>query len=429
MRLVALAALAPALWAAPQVTFSRDVAPILYRHCATCHHPGAVAPFPLLTYEDAAKRSRLIAEVTARRYMPPWLPDAPPDAPKFAGERRLAAAEIATIGRWAAAGAPEGNPSETPPAPDFAEGWVLGKPDLEASMRAGFEVPAEGPDLYQCFAIPLPKAALRYIRALDIRPGNARVVHHALLFQDDTGVARRRDTGNGYSCFGTPGFLPARGLGGWTPGSQPFTLEAGMAETLYPGADLVLQVHYHPDGKPETDRTRVALYFTDQKPTRRSYDVALGSNRIDIPPGDRHYKVTDHFTIPVDVNALAVVPHAHYVCKEMLAYAVLPDGARRTLIHIPDWNFNWQQQYRYATPVPLPAGTHVEMEFRYDNSDENVRNPNHPPKRVEWGPGSADEMAGLHLEVEPVRAADGEELGQALWGKMMRALGGGIYRK
>jgi hypothetical protein len=400
------------------VTFSHDVAPVLYRACVSCHRAGGVAPFSLVDYRDAAKRATLIAAVTAKRAMPPWLPS----EPHFQNEPRLSDSEIATIARWAAAGAPEGNASETPKPPQFATGWQLGKPDLEAEMRAPFDVPAEGLDLYRCFVIPDVAPTAHYVRAVDMRPGNSRVVHHALLFQDLTGTARKRDTGTGYSCFGTPGFLPARGLAGWTPGSAPYQAPRESAELLHAHVDLVLQVHYHPTGKPERDQTRVALYFTDRKPSRQTMDIPLGSNRIDIPAGDRAYKVTDHFTIPVDVDAIAINPHAHYVCKEMYGYAVLPDGSRRTLIRIPSWDFNWQRQYVYTTPIRLPADTRVEMEFTYDNSAANPRNPNHPPKRVVFGPGTADEMAGLHIEVSPVRAEDAEELSQALWGKMIRTI-------
>ncbi|HEY1337777.1 MAG TPA: hypothetical protein VGF59_09720 [Bryobacteraceae bacterium] len=402
------------------VTFSHDVAPILYRDCATCHRPGGVAPFALLTYADAAKRADLIAAVTRKRYMPPWLPS----EPHFRQERRLTDAEIETLVRWADSGAPEGNPVEAPAPPTFPGGWQLGPPDLAVEMRASFDVPPDGPDLYRCFVIPAPSPRDRWVRAIDMRPGDPRAVHHALLFQDLSGTASKRDTGSGYPCFGTPGFLPARGLGGWTPGAQPGQFPADIPELLHAHADLVLQVHYHPNGKPAADRTRVALYFTDRKPSRRLFDIPLGSNRIDIPPGDRAYKVTDHFTIPVDVQAVSIIPHAHYICHEMYGYAVLPDGTRRTLIRIPDWNFDWQQQYTYEKPLRLPAGTRVEMEFTYDNSAANPRNPNHPPKRVAWGPGSTDEMAGLHLEVTTVNAADDEELSQSLWGKMIRATRG-----
>ena len=404
-------------FASPAPTFSHDIAPVLYQRCATCHHAGGVAPFALTTYSDAAKRAALIAQVTAKHYMPPWLPA----EPAFQHELKLTAAEIALFARWSEAGAPEGDPHSAPQPPQFGEGWTLGKPDLEARMPAAFSVTPEGPDLYQCFVIPAPSPRARWVHALDIRPGNSRVVHHVLLFQDTTHTARARDKGAGYPCFGTPGFLPARGLGGWTPGALPAQNPADIPTLLHAGADLVLQIHYHPTGKPETDRTALALYFTDDPPKRRLMDIPLGSSRIDIPPGDRAYQVTDHFTIPVEVDILGVIPHAHYVCRSMYAYAVLPGGQRRTLLRIPDWNFNWQQQYRYASPLRLPEDTEVFMEFTYDNSAANPRNPNHPPVRVQFGPGTTDEMAGLHLEVVPVRSDDAEELSQALWGKMMRS--------
>jgi hypothetical protein len=356
--------------------------------------------------------------------MPPWLPV----EPQFQHERKLSEAEIAIFGRWAAAGAPEGNRSDAPAPPVFNSTWQLGPPDLEVEMPSAFAVPAEGSDLYRCFVIPSTATRDRWVRAIDMRPGDPRVVHHAILFQDISGTARKRDNGTGYSCFGTPGFLPARGLGGWTPGSVPAQMPDDIPELLHTRADLVLQVHYHPTGRPESDRTRVALYFTDKAPQRRMMDIALGSNRIDIPPGERAYKVNDYFTVPVDVDAISVNPHAHYLCREMYGYAVLPDGARKTLIRIPDWNFEWQQIYFFQRRVRLFAGTRIVMEFTYDNSADNPSNPNHPPRRVVWGPASSDEMAGLHVQVTPADQDDAEELSQALWGKMMRQLGGGIRR-
>lgn len=404
------------LAAAVVPNFSHDVAPILYRNCAVCHRPEGVAPFALLTYDDARKRAALIAAVTAKRYMPPWLPD----APRFAHELKLTTAEISILGKWAAAGAPEGNPRTASPPPEFAGTWSLGPPDVEAETPVEFHVPAEGPDIYQCLVIPAPSPRARWVRALDIRPGNPRVVHHVILFQDTTGTARRRDQGSGYPCFGTPGFLPARGLGGWTPGALPASTPEGIPTLLHGHADLVLQIHYHPSGKPETDRTRVALYFTDKPPVRRLMDIPLGSTRIDIPPGDATYKVTDHFTIPVDVDVFGVIPHAHYVCRTMTATAILPDGTRRTLLHISEWNFNWQQQYRYPAPVRLPADTRLEMEFVYDNSAANPRNPNRPPARVSYGPATTDEMAGLHVEVSPADPDDADELSITIAGRMNR---------
>ena len=411
-------------------TFTRDVAPLLYKHCAGCHRPGEVAPFSLLSYEDASRRASLIAAVTGMRYMPPWQPEA--GHGEFANARRLTDHEIGTLREWAESGAPLGDISAMPAPPAFTDGWQLGQPGLVARMREPTTVPAEGPDSYRCFVVPLELAADRYVSAIEIRPANRRVVHHALLFQDTAGTARQRDAADaepGYECFGSPGFLPARGLGGWTPGGFPIRMPEGIPLVLKKGADLVVQLHFHPTGKSEREQAAVGFHFTTTPPVARMMDIPLGSNRIDIPPGEPMYKVRDHFTLPVEVEALGVIPHAHYICKDMKGVAILPDGQRKWMIWIRNWNFNWQEQYRYAIPMRLPAGTRLEMEFTYDNSEANPRNPSHPPQRVSWGMGSHDEMAGLHVQVVPARAEDLEELGKALWGKVMRSLGGGIYRR
>ena len=407
------------------VTFTRDIAPILYKHCAGCHHPGEAAPFSLLTYQDAARRAALIAKVTSSRYMPPWKPV--PGYGHFRGERRLGDAEVATIRAWAESGAPQGDPASLPPPPKFSAGWQLGPPDLTAEIREPFTVPADGPDRYECFVIPLKTAERRYVRAAEFRPGNAQAVHHALMFLDPMHTAQRR--GARYPCFGTPGFLPSGGLGGWSPGAAAIAMPPGTATTLHPNSDLILQIHFHPTGKPEQVRSSVGLYFSDRAPTRHLLDIPLVSRRIDIAPGATAYKASDYFTLPVDVDAVGIIPHAHYLCKDMKGWATLPGGRKQWLLWIRDWDFNWQEQYRYAAPVRLPAGTRLEMEFTYDNSEANPRNPNHPPKRVVWGPDSTDEMAGLHLQAIPVRNADLEELSQALWGKLVRTLGTGGLRK
>jgi hypothetical protein len=421
---LAVAALAATVSHTP-VTFSRDIAPILYSHCARCHRPGEAAPFSLLSYADAARHAAQIAYVTQQHVMPPWKPQ--PGYGHFRGENRLTAAQIAAIQRWAAAGAPEGDPRGAPKPPQFTPGWQHGMPDLVVQMPKAADVPADGPDEYRCFVVPVPVTGERFIRAAEFRPGNPSVVHHALLFLDNTGAARRN--GESYSCFGTPGFLPGSGLGGWTPGSSPAEYPPDAPATLHPHTDLVIQLHLHPTGRPQQERSSVGLYFTDRKPTNHLMDVALTSRAIDIPPGDAAYKVRDHFTMPVDVRMMGIIPHAHYICKDMKGWAILPDGRKQWLIWIRDWDFNWQEQYHYAEPFVLPEGTRVEMEFTYDNSEGNPRNPNHPPRRVRWGGGTTDEMAGLHLQVMPVRPDDAEELGRALWGKVMRSLGGGIYRR
>jgi hypothetical protein len=405
----------------PVPTFTRDIAPILYHNCAACHHSGEVAPFPLLTYADVKPRAKLIAQVTRNRTMPPWQPAA--GYGHFAGERRISAVQIDTIARWVRAGAPEGNPSSLPPAPVFNDDWQLGKPDLIVELPQPIEVPADGPDVYECFVVPMDIPRERYIRALEFRPSNRRVVHHALLFTDASRIPREPR----YPCFGTLGLLPTLGIGGWSPGNEAIRMLDGAALPLAAHSRLVAQVHYHPDGKPEQDRWRVGFYFTDQPPVRRIVDVGLASRAIDIPAGDAHYVVRQHFTIPIAIDAIGVIPHAHLICREMRGWAVLPNGTKRWLLNIHDWNFNWQDQYRYAAPIRLPADTRIEMEFIYDNSAANPRNPHSPPQRVTWGPGTDDEMAGLHVQSIPVHMEELPLLGQALWGAVMRSVGGKFY--
>jgi hypothetical protein len=402
--------------------FTRNIAPILYKHCAGCHHEGEVAPFPLVTYEDASKHARLIAEITRTRAMPPWKPVAGYN--HFAGERRLTDAEIQTIQRWAANGAPEGNPSALPPKPVFADDWKLGKPDLVVQLREPFEVPADGSDVYECFIVPMNLPRNRFIRAVEFRPSNRRVVHHALLFADSSHHSRE----SRYPCFGSVGMLPTLGIGGWSPGMAPIQMPDGAAPPLQAGSKLVAQVHFHPDGKPEQAQWSAGFYFTDQAPVRRVVDVGMSSNRIDIPAGDSHYVVTAHFTTPIAIDAVGVIPHAHLLCREMRGWAILPDGRKQWLLNLRDWDFNWQDQYQYARPIRIPADSRLEMEFVYDNSEANPRNPNSPPQRVVWGPGTSDEMAGLHIQAIPVHMEELPELGQALWGAVMRSVGGSFYR-
>jgi hypothetical protein len=400
----------------------KDIAPILRAKCAPCHRPGEVAPFPLLTHAQTASHGKQIAAVVEQGIMPPWKAV----SGDFEGSRALTAREKSMLLRWIRTGATKG--AVEPPVPVFKEGWRLGEPDLVLEMPQAFEIPAEGADLYQCFVIPL--GIERYVRAWEFQPGARAAVHHALFFTDGSKGARKRAvaSGNGtYSCFGVPGFLPSGSLGGWSPGFAPFVSPPGTASRLQAGHDLVMQIHYHPTGKPETDRSRIGLYFAKEPPSRKIVDIGLVSRDIDIPAGEAAYKVRDHFTIPIDVEVTGIIPHAHYICKQMLGWATLPNGRKRMLLRIDDWDFNWQEQYRYRKPFVLPAGTRVDMEFTYDNSAANPRNPSRPPARVEWGPDTTDEMAGLHIQAIPVRMEEMPELGKALWGKIMRTVGGRFY--
>jgi Flp pilus assembly protein TadD/mono/diheme cytochrome c family protein len=396
--------------AAPAVTFARDVAPILFARCAPCHRPGGAAPFPLLSYKDARTRADLIADLTAKRLMPPWPPE--PGYGEFAGARRLSDAELDVIQRWVEAGAPEGNRADLPPAPAWPEGWQLGKPDLIVTMPDAYTLPPDGPDVFQKLVLPIPVSGRRYVKALEFRPGNARVVHHAIMHVDRTGSARGAahaagaEPGRGGMIF-TEGETPDGHFLGWSPGEMPAMGREELAWPLDQGTDLLLQLHLMPTGKPETIRASVGFFFTDAPPSRVGLGLQLGSYVIDILPGDKQYTVEDRYVLPVDVEAYAIYPHAHYLGREIAAHAVLPDGTTRWLVWIKDWNFDWQGEYRYARPVDLPKGTTLVARFTYDNSSDNPRNPNRPPARVRYGGRSSDEMANVWLQVVP---RSGEEL-------------------
>ena len=370
--------------------------------------------------------------------MPPWKASHLMGA-ELAGDRRLTAAEISTLNSWAITGTLEGAPVSVKKAPDTPQEWTLGPPDLVLEMAEPFAVPAVGQDVYQCFVIPTSLPASRWVKSFEFAPGSRRAVHHALFFFDSSGRARERDAaepGPGYRCFGLPGFLPTASLGGWSPGNGAYEMPAGTAQLLRKSTDLVLQIHYHVTGAGSgagsgtgaLDRSRLALYFSPTPPTKSLFDVALASREIDIAPGDRKYRVRDAITLPVAVDLLGIIPHAHYLARQMRAWAVLPNGRRQNLFEVLDWDFNWQENYRYTRPIRLPADTRLEMEFLYDNSSQNPRNPSRPPQRVGWGPETTDEMAGLHFQVIPANPADAAELAQTLWGRLIRFIGAGGLR-
>jgi len=378
-------------------TYNKDIAPILNENCVICHRPGEVAPFSLLTYADSAKRAKLIATVTEKRYMPPW--KAEHGYGEFANERRLTDAQIATIQAWAEAGAPEGNAQDKPKPPLFAEGWLGGKPDKVLTMPKKFAVAADGPDQFECFVMPMGLDSDAFVSGLEFRPDNRRVVHHALVFLDPTHAARKLAASDGsYPCFGGPQFQGAL-IGGWAPGSVPLANAEPGSRPIPKGSDIVIQIHYHPSGKPEMDQSSIGIRLADHAGTQGRVAVFVITRRIDIAPNDAHYVVKTALEIPRDVELTGIAPHAHYLCKDMKVTAHLPNGTDRPLIWIKDWDFNWQGSYRYVNPVSLPKGTRVELEYTYDNSEANPRNPAHPPVRVRWGEQTTNEMAVAFLSV------------------------------
>jgi Flp pilus assembly protein TadD len=400
-------------------TFS-DVAPILWEHCASCHRAGQIAPFSLVTYRDVAPRARQIAAVTRSRQMPPWLPE--PGHGDFVDARTLTDSDIQKIADWVAAGAPEGRAQDLPPQPHWpASGtWTLGTPDLVVQAPEPLLVQPGGADVFRNLVIPIPTDRPRFVRGIEVNPGDAHVVHHASLAIDRTPASRRLDAadpGPGFAgaMFSESARSPESRALGWTPGITPSLERPSMAWQLYPGSDLVLLLHLMPprSGEPAIVRPSVAFYFTDTPPTRTPIDFKLGSKAIDIPAGAAAFTIKDRYTLPVDVEVLSIYPHAHYLATEMRASATLPDGSTQDLLWIRHWDFHWQDQYRYRTPVSLPRGTVIAMRYTYDNSPGNKHNPRRVPVRVAYGPQSSDEMGDLWLRLLPKTVADANVLAQS----------------
>jgi len=402
--------------AAESPTFTEHIAPIVFANCTGCHRPGEAAPFALTNFREVQKRGKLIAQVTEEGDMPPWSVRAG-DVP-FKETRELSTAQTDLIRAWVDAGMPEGPADKLPDLPKFTEGWQLGTPDLVVKMDAAYTVPADGPDIYRNFVIPLDLTSDKWVRAIEFRPGTS-AVHHSLFYKDTTGAAREADAEDAEPGFKKMG-LNFRGgagggdgtsrgggsLGGWAVGGAARFLPEGLAYHLPKGADLVLSTHFHPSGKKEQEASTIGLYFTDTPPTHSFAGVQLppafgALAGIDIPAGDANYKKIDRFTLPTPVKAFGVSAHAHYLGRSMLMTAQLPgpDGKKLTLLDIPDWDFNWQEQYDFEDFLELPAGTVIESTVHWDNSAKNPNNPNDPPRRVRWGRESEDEMGSITLLV------------------------------
>ena len=408
---------------APEVpTFHEHVAPLLWQHCASCHRPGQAGPFSLLTLDDARKHARDIVEVTSRRFMPPWLPEAGPHA--FRGDRRLSAREINVLGRWVEAGTPAGDSARAPTPPVWPSEWELGTPDLILRPAEPFTVPAEGRDLYRAFIIPSGLDKRRHVAAWELRPHSA-AAHHAFVRVDRSGEARRRDAQDalpGFPGMDTPNGVEAPNghFASWQPGAAPARNPPGLGWTLEPGSDVVLQFHLQPTGQSELFQPELGLYFTDQAPTNRPIKLGLVNYTFDIPAGSTNVTARDECELPADVDLLGVLPHTHYLGRRIQARAVRPDGTSESLLSIPDWDFKWQGAYLYREPVFLPAGTRLTMSIRFDNSTNNVRNPFDPPIQTRFGPNTTDEMAELWFQLLPRTSAGAAALDRMLLDRTIR---------
>jgi tetratricopeptide (TPR) repeat protein len=396
---------------ADAVTFNEHVSPIMQARCVQCHYPNGPAPFSLTTYAEARRHARQIADAVGRRYMPPWNTD--PGDPAFIGQQPLTEGEMAVIQNWVERGAAEGHGRYVPPA-RRSEGWQLGDPDITVVPDEKFELPSGGADLFRVFVMRIPLKQTRFVRGLEFRPGNGRIIHHANILVDRTSTSRRINDGDPNK--GASGLLartaqyPSGHLLGWTPGLPDPLLPAGLAWQVDPGTDLVVQLHLQPTGKPEPVTFSIGLYFGAEAPTATPAVLRLGRQTIDIPAGDSHYTITDSYALPIAVEVLALKAHAHYRARTIRAYATRPDQTTTPLLSIANWDFRWQHVYRLRQPVSLPAGSRLDVEFTYDNSDDNPRNPFHPPRRVLWGPASTDEMGDVWIQVIPRHAADLDHL-------------------
>jgi len=386
---------------AQTVTFNKQIAPIIYNNCSSCHRPGEAAPFSLLSYQDVAPKARMIAAVTSSHRMPPW--KAEPASYSYRDERRLTDAQIQLIQAWVKQGMPEGKPEDRLAPPKFSSGWMLGEPDLIVEMPAGFDVPADGPDIYRNIVVQLGLAEDKWVTAIDMRPSARSVVHHVLYFGDPTGKIHNRPQEGA-----EPGFSGMRAggstilIGGFAVGAQPHFYPDGLAVEIAKGSDLVIQYHFHPTGKAEIEKSTVALYFAKTPPERRLISVQLPPDYslfegLKIAPGEKDYVVRDSYTLPVDMDAVGVGAHAHYLGKKLKLTATLPNGETKTLLMIGDWDFAWQDRYFFQQAVPLPKGTRLDAEVHWDNSAENPHNPSSPPIAVTWGEQSKDEMGSVSL--------------------------------
>ena len=377
--LMTLGAAGPALAAdGPSVTFTKDVAPIVYKSCAECHRPTMFAPMSLMTYDDARPYARAIKARVVARQMPPWGAD--PAHGTFKNDPRLTEQEIQTIVSWVDAGAPKGDDADLPKAPQFADGWTIGKPDAIFEMDQDYKIPASGTIEYLYFRVPTHLTEDKWIQAIEIKPGARAHVHHVLAYTQPAGEKLNPN-----------GALGPTNIGGVTPNKPGLVFAPGIARLMRGNSDVVLQMHYTTNGKEAVDRTQVGIIYAKEPPAKLAAGGMALNPRFVIPPNDGNYEVTATQMIQRDTVLTSLTPHMHVRGKDMTYIAYYPDGTKETLLSVPKYDFNWQITYELATPKTLPAGTKVEVIAHYDNSANNKFNPD-PSKEVKWGDQTWEEM-------------------------------------
>jgi peroxiredoxin len=394
------------------VTYYRDVAPILQNRCQECHRPGQVGPFSLMTYRQAVNWCDDLKHYTATHQMPPWKIA---DGIAFRNERTMTDKEVSTLAAWVDGGTPEGNVSDAPPAREFVTGWRLGQPDLVLSAKEDFVLGPGGSDVFRCLVLPTDLPEDKFVIAYEVKPGNPRIVHHSLNFIDTDGEGRALeksaqarekrtkkrgdyDTGPGYSFAMGVGFSPRGGMGGWAPGQVPQEMPKGYGFKLPKKADIVVQVHYHRDGRVERDRLQIGLYFAKKSEGMKAYKTGMIAGRfIAIPPNDSNFKVLGSTTVKYDCVLHSIMPHMHLLGKKIKVTMKPPGGKKQTLLEIDSWDYNWQETYFLKKPLPLAVDTVLALEAVYDNSEDNVNNPNNPPRLVTFGEQTTNEMCFVFL--------------------------------
>jgi hypothetical protein len=377
-------------------TFNKEVVRIFQQNCQSCHHTGYIAPFALTTYEEAKPYAQAIKYAVQSRVMPPW--KAAQGCGSFFDERILSNSDIEILSKWADAGAPEGDKADLPAPISFNSSWGLGEPDLELKSPEPYELGPTGDDVYRCFVLPKVFEEDKYVTAVEVLPDKAEVVHHVLLFIDGKGTSVKlddADPGPGYTSFGGPGFTPTGGLGGWAPGNIPRFSPKGVGVKIPKGSRVVMQVHYHRNGKPMLDQTRIGLHFTDTPINDELRSFPVFNLAFAIPPGAKHQKVVGQYTIPANtsIKVIGVTPHMHLLGRQIKVEVTLPNGKQpNCMVNIPAWDFKWQGTYVYKEPMSLPGGSKIKLTAIYDNSTSNPLNPNTPPKTVTWGEQTTDEM-------------------------------------
>ncbi len=413
-------------------TFSRDVAPILFKNCTSCHRPGEIGPMSLLTYKDARPWAKSIATKVSAGTMPPWHAD--PATGEFLNDRRLSPADKDTILRWAAAGAPEGNPGDLPAQPKYVEGWTIGQPDAILTMQEDYPVPADGTIAYQYFEVPTNFAEDKWVQAFEVRPGNRAVVHHVIVYTRPPESARpqrspqneRRPAplftfadGMDIPAGQTGGpELPADqqkplgpndrpmpmlgpSIGAYVPGTASRVYRPDTATRLVAGSTLIFQMHYSTRGTATTDRTSIGFTFAKDRPKTELRSMALINGALHIPAGAPDHRVDAEMTINRDVTLWGMLPHTHVRGKRWSYSVVFPDGREEQILSVPNYDFEWQTDYIFKTPLKLPKGTKLHAIAWYDNSRANKSNPD-PTQDVWWGDQTWEEMmfTGLTFSVD-----------------------------